>query len=111
MKVKPKICIRKRFLVLVCILGYVVVSFGQQLYRIGKLDEEIQGYMDVKAAIIQERQELEQEKKLLANKSYIERVAREDLGLIKPGEILLVPGKPGEVPKAKPVNAVSDNIH
>ncbi|ATW26997.1 FtsB family cell division protein [Candidatus Formimonas warabiya] len=111
MKIKNKYHIKKRFFVIFCVLSYVGICFGQQFYHIHTINQEIAGYVQEKNDLIREQKNLQQEINLLQNKSYIERIAREDLGLIKPGETLLVPGHPGDMPKAKSVGTVSDNIH
>ncbi len=111
-KNKPsKYRVKKRFLLFLGLLVYVAICFGQQFYRLNNLDKEIEGYLQVKNELIKEQEELKAEIALLENKSYIERIAREDLGLIKPGETLLVPGEPGNLPEVKPIGELKDNIH
>jgi cell division protein FtsB len=103
--------VKKRFFVLFLVVGYVVISFGQQFSKINSIDKEINGYLQEKKVLAQEQKTLENEISLLQNKSYIERIAREDLGLIKPGETLLVPGEEGDIIEAKSLDTLSDNIH
>lgn len=111
MRVNGKYRFKKRFLILFCVLGYVVFSFGQQFYKIYSINNEISSCLNDKAALVQEQKGLEEEISLLQNKSYIERIAREDLGMIRPGETLLVPGQTGDIREAKSLQSVSDNIH
>ncbi|WP_236006097.1 FtsB family cell division protein [Paradesulfitobacterium ferrireducens] len=47
-----------------------------------------------KAQLIQEQKKLEEEIALLNTPSYIEQLAREQLGLVKKGEILIAPRSP-----------------
>jgi len=110
-KRKSKYVFKKRFLFFLSIIVYVVICFGQQFYRIAAINSEIDSYLNTKKQLMEEQENLMEEIKLLENRSYIERIAREDLGLIKPGETLLVPGKPGDLPQVKSVQSVSDNIH
>lgn len=110
-KSKSKYRVKKRFFLLFFIFAYVAVCFGQQFYRMHNIDQEIDDYLHVKSELIQEQESLKAEIALLENASYIERIAREDLGLIKPGETLLVPGEPGNLPEVKPVGELKDNIH
>lgn len=110
-KSKFKYRIKKRFFLFFCLLAYVAVCFGQQFYQLRNMDKEIDGYVQVKKELLEEQKNLQAEIALLENKSYIERIAREDLGLIKPGETLLVPGEPGKMPEVKPIGELSDNIH
>jgi len=111
MKLKGKRRIQKRFFVFLFVLSYVIFSFGRQFYRIHQLNAEIDGYENHKMALLQEEKLLQEEITLLNNQAYIERIAREELGLIKPGETLLVPGKVDDVKAAVSLQEVSDNIH
>lgn len=111
MKVKGKYRLKKRFFLVLLVLAYVFFNFGRQFYRIHTLDQAIDGYGQNKVALVQEQKKLQEEIGLLDNHAYIERIAREDLGLIKPGETLLVPGQTGNVREAKSLNSVSGNIH
>jgi len=110
-KTKAKFRIKKRFFLIFGILIYVVICFGQQFYNLNYMDQEIASYLQKKNELLEEQEKLKAEIALLENKSYIERIAREDLGLIKPGETLLVPGEPGKLPEVKSVNELKDNIH
>lgn len=47
-----------------------------------------------KAQLIQEQKKLEEEIALLNTPLYIEQLAREQLGLVKKGEILIAPRSP-----------------
>jgi len=110
-KNKVKYRVKKRFFLLFFIFSYVAICFGQQFYRINNIDKEIDNYLHEKNELIEERESLKAEIALLENESYIERIAREDLGLIKPGETLLVPGAPGNLPEVKPMKELENNIH
>ncbi|MGI6678163.1 MAG: FtsB family cell division protein [Dehalobacterium sp.] len=110
-KKKPKFRIKKRFVLLVGLVVYVCFNFGQQYYAMYQMDQEIVKYQQIKDELIQEQKELEAELALLEDRSHIERIAREDLGLIKPGEILLVSGEPGKLPEVKSIKELSNNIH
>ncbi|MCR6545329.1 FtsB family cell division protein [Dehalobacterium formicoaceticum] len=110
-KKKPKFRVKRRFFLFVGLIVYVSFSFGQQYYAMHQMDQEIAGYAQIKNELLQEQKGLEAEMALLENRSHIERIAREDLGLIKPGEILLVPGEPGKLPEVKSIKELSNNIH
>lgn len=110
-KPKSKYRVKKRFFLLCAVFIYICGSFGHQFYRINNIDQEIQSYLQVKKELLQEQEHLKAEIALLENKSYIERIAREDLGLIKPGETLLVPGEQGNMPEVKPLKDLKNNIH
>ena len=83
-------------------------SFGQVYYKTYQL-------MDTKAMLAQQLQLLQQENRILADKydlmqsdSYIEKLAREDLGLVKPGETVVVPALPGDVKLFKETESNQD---
>ncbi|ABZ83843.1 septum formation initiator family protein [Heliomicrobium modesticaldum Ice1] len=46
-----------------------------------------------------ERRQLEKEKEWLASDAYVEQVARQQLGLVKPGEMMVVRTRPGNALK------------
>jgi cell division protein DivIC len=110
-KSKSKFRVRKRFFLLIGLFVYVAMCFGQQFYQLSNLDQEIEKYQQIHNELLEEQESLKAEIALLENKSYIERIAREDLGLIKPGETLLVPGELGKLPEVKPIGELEDNIH
>jgi cell division protein FtsB len=105
---KGKYKIKKKFIFFLCIAVYVLFCFGQQIYCIICLNKEYDNYLEKKATLLAEQKNLVAEIELLQSKSYIERSARENLGLVKPGETLLLPARESNLPE-KIVN--SDNIH
>ena len=77
------------------ILFLVIILFGYQFYRnyqqivllrqeIGQLEQQIETTSRKKGQLLQELENVN-------NLEYIEEIARRRLGLIKPGEILLIP--------------------
>jgi len=117
--IEPKIKVERRWkfkwkpgsILLVLALGYVLLSFGQVYYKTYQL-------MDTKAMLAQQLQLLQQENMILAEKhdlmqsdSYIEKLAREDLGLVKPGETVVVPALPGDVKLFRETNSNQDIRH
>ena len=44
-----------------------------------------------------EKNQLEKQKELVQDEKYVEKLARENLGLVKPGEKLILLAEPGEV--------------
>ena len=81
---------------LICALAVLLFLFcGQQFFNnyreINNLQQDVQNLEQV---IEQNRvinQDLEKELELVNNDDYIEQIAREKLGLVKPGETLLIP--------------------
>lgn len=80
-----------------------LVSFGRAAYRVYVLDRQIADLERTRSSLVEENRRLREQIRLLQQPSYIERVAREQLGLVRPGEIavVLVP-KPTPDPTPKP---------
>lgn len=72
---------------------FLLVQFGQQYVKYYDLKQEAQQYQQVKDQQLAKNEALKKEKELLSDTSYIESVARETLGLVKKGEVLVVPAK------------------
>lgn len=82
-------------LVALLVLAYLAVSLGTQFSKLSALQRNV-------TSIQQQVQELEtknaalmQELQLVKSDAYIEKTAREKLGLVKPGETRVVPVPPG----------------
>lgn len=69
--------------VVVFILGYSYIDMTLQIRENNKRIKEIREEIE---ALKQEQQQLQEEKERLMQNSYIEKIAREELGLIKKGE-------------------------
>jgi len=52
--------------------------------RLNSLQQQVQSQID-------ENKELKEEIERVKSPAYVEKIAREELGLVKPGEILLIP--------------------
>ncbi|NLC76254.1 MAG: septum formation initiator family protein [Clostridia bacterium] len=96
-KQKKAFKLRWRPLLIVIAVLYVLASFGGLQLEMRKADAQITALEERKAALLAEQQQLLEEKDKLNNPVFIERRAREALGLIKPGEKVLVPAEPGKV--------------
>ena len=78
------------------VAGYVLFSFGQVYWQAFQLDQEILRYEQEKQELVAEREELEAEIEEMDSAAFIERQARQRLGLVKPGETVIMPAAPGE---------------
>lgn len=89
---------RSRLPLLLLLLGllYVAGAFIHLQWKIYQVDKELEAYRQQKAALLEEQARLQEEIRRLNTDEYIERVAREELGLIKEGETVLLPARPGE---------------
>jgi len=79
----------------VLILCFIMVIVGSSVWQIWKLHSRVEGQL---AQLNQEKVKLLQQEKIfndeitrLNTPSYIEQLAREQLGLVKQGEILISP--------------------
>ena len=79
-------------MLIICIVLAVV---GSSVWQIWKLHSHVEGQLaylnQEKALLLQEEERLQEEIIRLNTPSYIEQLAREQLGLVKRGEILISP--------------------
>jgi len=79
----------------VLILCLIMVIVGSSAWQIWKLRSRVEGQLaqlnQKKAKLIQQEKLLNDEITRLNTPSYIEQLAREQLGLVKEGEILISP--------------------
>lgn len=79
----------------VLILCLIMVIVGSSAWQIWKLRSRVEGQLaqlnQEKAKLIQQEKLLNDEITRLNTPSYIEQLAREQLGLVKEGEILISP--------------------
>lgn len=85
-----------RLLLLGVALAYLL-SFGYWSYKINQLDAQIEALEKQKMAVLAEQNRLLEQKKLVMSHEYVEKLARENLGLVKPGEKVVLFAEPGEV--------------
>lgn len=99
--------IPKYFKLLSSVLGvYLLFAFLAGGYEIWQLKKQLEQIDLEKKMLLEQRTQLEQDIKALQEPEIIERIARESLGLVKPGETVIVPAIPGKnIPKPKEVNS------
>ncbi|HHU93365.1 MAG TPA: septum formation initiator family protein [Halanaerobiaceae bacterium] len=85
--------IRSRFfkILLIIIVGLLAYRYYQNYAMIRKLEATITELENSLIMARGEKTRLEEELNNINNPEYIERIAREELGLVKPGELLLIP--------------------
>ncbi len=76
------------------LLGAVAVAFGSSFLQVYRLKREAARLLMQKQNLIGQNAQLREEIKLLHTPGYIERIAREQLGLVKPGEVALLIVRP-----------------
>jgi len=80
-------------LILFSILVYMLFSFSSSFYQGYQLKEEIKVLEAQLAKVQEENIELQEELEYNYTSEAIEKIAREKLGLIKPGEIVIMRAK------------------
>ena len=70
--------------------GYLFFCFMVGGYRMLELKEQLKVLEGEKQVLVREQQELEAEIEALHNEEIIEKMAREGLGMVKPGEIIII---------------------
>lgn len=78
-------------LALAVFMLYLCISFTFQFHRLNTLRQEIQQVQQQIGEIQAKNAELRDQLKKVQSDAYIEQVAREKLGLVRPGEARIVP--------------------
>jgi len=82
------------FIALVLFLAASILQSGTRFYMAGRQVDELERS---RSRLVRENDQLREEIRLLSDPAYVERVAREQLGMVRPGEIAVI-----LVPKATP---------
>ncbi|HWQ43773.1 MAG TPA: septum formation initiator family protein [Desulfosporosinus sp.] len=86
--------IRLSSILVLCFAFAVVGSSGWQIWKLRiQVEGQLASLNQEKAASLQHQEQLKNEITMLNTPSYIEQLAREKLGLVKHGEILISPKK------------------
>ncbi|PKM42645.1 MAG: hypothetical protein CVV03_09620 [Firmicutes bacterium HGW-Firmicutes-8] len=99
---------RKKFklkgpsVVLLIILGFIFYSFGGQMAEMYNVQHEIKKIQDQVDELRLKNTDLRKQVDQLGSGAYVEREAREKLGLVKPGEKIILEAKPGASGSAAP---------
>ena len=100
---------KKRFqtwhILMLLIFVFIVYSFGSQYLKLDKLNNKYMILQAEKKSLLLQEKFLLSQHKYMESAAFIELTARKELGLIKPGEHLVISAKPGDVKilKKKPV--------
>ncbi|WP_418791345.1 FtsB family cell division protein [Phosphitispora sp. TUW77] len=82
--------------IVLILLGMIFYSFGGQMVKMYNVQSEITNIQEEMDQIKANNELLKQQLEQLNSKTYIEREAREKLGLVKPGEKIILEAEPGE---------------
>lgn len=74
--------------------AYMAIAYATSFSQIWRLKSEIQHIEEQIARVEARNQELREELEYLQSEEYIERVARQELGLVKPGETAVFVASP-----------------
>lgn len=90
-----RVCKRIRWsrLLLILLLSYFVYMYAGQESQLRVLDSQVNAAQERIQSLQAQHAAYEQERQLLQTDGYVEKVAREELGLVKPGETPYIPGK------------------
>lgn len=78
-------------LVVVLLLGYLAFSFGSQFSSLAAMQRDVRAIEQQVLELKQKNAALHNELQQVQSDSFVERTAREKLGLVKPGETRVVP--------------------
>lgn len=81
-------------ILILAVLIAVTYAFGSSFLQVYRLRREASRLEQVKQDLIEHNAQLREEIKLLHTPGYVERIAREQLGLIKPGEVAMLIVRP-----------------
>jgi cell division protein FtsL len=99
--------------VIVCVLlvaAAAVYVFGSNFLDLYALNREAARLETLKRNLQKQNAVLREEMKLLQTPAYIEKLAREQLGLVRPGEIaILIVRPPAPPPRPSPARIQQDN--
>jgi len=83
-------------LVLTILLLYLVISFSLQFNKLYAMQGELRQVQKQMAELQIKNAQLRDQLKLVQSDAYIEQMAREKLGLVKPGESRIITVEPGK---------------
>lgn len=82
-------------LVGVFLLAYMAFSFYSQFNKLANMRNDVSSIQQQMNDLQQKNASLREELRMVQSDAYIEKTAREKIGLIKPGETRVIPVEPG----------------
>jgi cell division protein DivIC len=87
-------------LVLILLMGYLAVSFGSHFTKLSNMQRDVLSIQQEVQELKERNNTLRQELQAIQTDAYVEKTAREKLGLVKPGETRVLTVDPGtELPQ------------
>jgi len=88
---------KRRLIVVGLLCGLFCLFLIPTQFRIWKLQGQLNNYQQQEQELLAKKQEILEEIDYYSSDGYIEERAREELGLVKPGEVPIRPGVEGRV--------------
>ena len=85
--------------VLSLLLVYLVISFCTQFSKLTVMQRDVRNIQQQVQEMQQKNASLREELRLAQSDAYIEKTAREKIGLVKPGETRVITAVPGTAPE------------
>ncbi len=98
-------------LVLLVMLGFAVYSFGGQVAQTYKVQTEMKKLQQQMDQLKKRNEDLKKQVSRLESGAWVERAAREKLGLVKPGEKLILEVKPENMQETSKVKSKKSDVH
>ncbi|KUK10398.1 MAG: Septum formation initiator [Clostridia bacterium 41_269] len=89
-KKKRKIKLKPKKILILAAVVCVLFNVLQLHYTIWSLNKQIEEGIEVKKELLAEQKKLKEEIEKVKSPEYVEKLAREQLGLVKPGESLVI---------------------
>lgn len=83
-------------LMLAVLIAYFIFSFSTQFNRLSIMQRDVLAVEQQVKDLQKKNADLREQLKLVQSDAYVEQVAREKLGLVKPGESRIIPVKPAQ---------------
>lgn len=83
----------KKAMIYLLIIVIIVFAFKLVLNmrKVNKMESELNNLQQQVQEEVERNEELKEEIERVKSRDYIEKIARDELGLVKPGEILFIP--------------------
>lgn len=78
----------------ICMFSYLVISFGTNFNRLHTMQQDVEKIHSQVKELQEKNEQLREQLKMAQSDSFVEKVAREELNLVKPGESRIVPAQP-----------------
>lgn len=95
-------------LILLFVLGFIFYAFAGQMVEVSNVEAEIKDIQVQMQELQEKNADLRGQIEQLSSEPFIEREAREKLGLVRPGEKIILEAKPG--PKGDEIPSVPQNL-